>query len=1075
MAQLVVSAAGALIGNFIAPGIGAQIGWVAGSMLGSALFGGQSQKGPRLSETRVQVSSYGAAIPIAYGGVRLAGNVIWSTDLVETSSEVGGKGGPSVTSYAYSVSCAVAICEGPIGGIRRVWADAKLVYDAREDADAATQAASASFANYMTVHLGSETQMPDATIEAAEGAGTVEAYRGVAYVVFTDLPLGNYGNRIPNFSFEITNESPQLSYPTLLEPLRVYPWSGSRPVHSVGDTNYTMTAPPFSSGTDFESIALANATAWAGDPVSYVAEAGSSYEWMGIYRADNTSPYLNIDTDQLARDPEFIYYALGVEPEGTWDIDSRVGVVPDGIVWGDFDLSLELAENVRYLQTESGSNLYVTRRATASLSSGGPAPEWPFEANSASGIVNPDAGDYYAYIVSAAYTYHVVDLSAKRIPTHSSKSCYVGNPCAAAEGAAELPGNPDFCLSCEGEVTPNYTWTIVSGTAKVLCDVEYRDNALYQNALGPVLLPGDPDYSNAAFWSAARDAAVSAGRMQADVSYPVVVSSYASGEAPVAVSIGEGSALLADVVADLCMRAGLEAGEIDVSQLVDEVRGYIVPRQMPARSAIEPLSQAFGFDAVESGEQIVFVKRGAAPVATIPQWHLGAGASQRADEAAVTTTRQQESELPAEVSIAYCCREADYQTGVQRALRVTTGSQQVLGIEMPLVMSDQEAANVAEVLLYDAWAGRAQRSFSTTVALADLRPTDVVEVDDGEFRYRGRLVEKSEAAGVIRWLLRDEVPVTFVPNAAPSLTAGGGGAVTLYGPLWFEMMDLPALRDQDDDAGFYVAATSFAFAFRGGYLYRSADDENFLSLLEMRVPGVVGHASTALPAWTGGNVWDEVNEVTVVVHDGTLSSATRTQVLNGSNAALLGQEIMQFRDAQLVAPKTYRLSGLLRGRRGTEDRTAGHTATDRFVLLDERNVYRVPQSVAQLGPAYYRGVVYGGATQDAASVPFTNTGEALRPLAPVHLAATPRDDGGADVRWVRRSRIRGAWSDGADVPLGEESESYRVRLLDVAGATLHEQVVSSPAATVPAGGAAVQVAQISAVVGAGHPATLSIA
>ena len=99
--------------------------------------------GPRLADRKVQVSTYGAAIPILYGGTAGSGNVIWSTDLVEHDVESDGKGGPVTTTHTYSVSCAVLIGEGPIAGIRRIWADAKLVYDAREDADAVTQAASA--------------------------------------------------------------------------------------------------------------------------------------------------------------------------------------------------------------------------------------------------------------------------------------------------------------------------------------------------------------------------------------------------------------------------------------------------------------------------------------------------------------------------------------------------------------------------------------------------------------------------------------------------------------------------------------------------------------------------------------------------------------------------------------------------------------------------------------------------------------------------------------------------------------------------------------------------------------------
>lgn len=59
----------------------------------------------------------------------------------------------------------------------------------------------------------------------------------------------------------------------------------------------------------------------------------------------------------------------------------------------------------------------------------------------------------------------------------------------------------------------------------------------------------------------------------------------------------------------------------------------------------------------------------------------------------------------------------------------------------------------------------------------------------------------------------------------------------------------------------------------------------------------------------------------------------------------------------------------------------------------------------------------------------TLTGEAARPPAPVHLAADPAS-GGTQIRWVRRSRQGWAWPSGADTPLGEERELYRLTFND---------------------------------------------
>ena len=115
------------------------VGALVGGILGDVLFPQAGVKGPRLNELNVQHSTVGAPIPIVYGTAALAGNVIWSGGLIETKHEdeqggMLGIGGPTVTSYTYSVDVAIGICEGPISGIRRIWADADLIYDASDDA-----------------------------------------------------------------------------------------------------------------------------------------------------------------------------------------------------------------------------------------------------------------------------------------------------------------------------------------------------------------------------------------------------------------------------------------------------------------------------------------------------------------------------------------------------------------------------------------------------------------------------------------------------------------------------------------------------------------------------------------------------------------------------------------------------------------------------------------------------------------------------------------------------------------------------------------------------------------------------
>ncbi len=186
MAQVVLGGIGGLIGGGVGHAIGAALGGVVDRGLIGALSPAR-QRGPRLETLRIQSTAEGAPMVCAFGRARVTGQVIWAARFLERRNESGGgKGGPRAIDYAYSLSFAVAVCEGPIDGIGRVWADGALL----------DQTGVA-----MRVYRGTGDQMPDPLIEAVEGEAS--AYRGTAYVVFEDLPLGAFGDRAPQLSFEV--------------------------------------------------------------------------------------------------------------------------------------------------------------------------------------------------------------------------------------------------------------------------------------------------------------------------------------------------------------------------------------------------------------------------------------------------------------------------------------------------------------------------------------------------------------------------------------------------------------------------------------------------------------------------------------------------------------------------------------------------------------------------------------------------------------------------------------------------------------------------------------------------------
>ncbi|MFL6845647.1 MAG: phage tail protein [Allosphingosinicella sp.] len=191
MATLILTAAGTAIGGPIGGALGAALG----QQIDSRLFAPKPRQGPRLGELAVQTSSYGSQIPKLFGTMRVAGTVIWATDLKEERSRSGGgKGQPRTVNYSYSASFAVALSGRPILAVRRIWADGKLLRGAAGDFKTPTG---------YRLHLGGEDQAVDPLIASAEGTGQSPAYRGIAYAVFEDFQLADYGNRIPSLTFEV--------------------------------------------------------------------------------------------------------------------------------------------------------------------------------------------------------------------------------------------------------------------------------------------------------------------------------------------------------------------------------------------------------------------------------------------------------------------------------------------------------------------------------------------------------------------------------------------------------------------------------------------------------------------------------------------------------------------------------------------------------------------------------------------------------------------------------------------------------------------------------------------------------
>ncbi|WP_306118124.1 MULTISPECIES: glycoside hydrolase/phage tail family protein [unclassified Roseitalea] len=211
MATLVLQVAGGAVGGLFGPvgaAVGAAAGVLAGYYVDQSLFSttvDRTIEGPRLDGARPMTAEEGTPVPRVYGHARVSTTVIWATRFEEeTRTETrsrggGGKGAAEVTetiiTYHYYGNFAVALGEGPIGMVKRIWADGREL-----DLSEIT----------FRVHDGGESQSVDPLIAAKQGAGNAPAYRGIAYIVFDRLPLESFGNRVPQIQVEVVRPVGQL-------------------------------------------------------------------------------------------------------------------------------------------------------------------------------------------------------------------------------------------------------------------------------------------------------------------------------------------------------------------------------------------------------------------------------------------------------------------------------------------------------------------------------------------------------------------------------------------------------------------------------------------------------------------------------------------------------------------------------------------------------------------------------------------------------------------------------------------------------------------------------------------------
>lgn len=531
---------------------------------------------------------------------------------------------------------------------------------------------------------------------------------------------------------------------------------------------------------------------------------------------------------------------------------------------------------------------------------------------------------------------------------------------------------------------------------------------------------------------------------------------------------------LASVVAEVCARSGVTA--YDVTGLFGVVRGYSVSDIGTGRAALQPLMLAYGFDAVERDGVLVFQSRNGlvqhdltdADIALDPE-----------TDRSLSLTRAATAEIAGRVQFAHIGADGDYDPVAAEVMLADDDTLTVTRSEAPVVLTRAEGNEVVARWLQEARIGRNTARFALPPSRLDIAAGDTVALNttqhDGTYR-----IDRVEEAGLRLIEATRIAPEIYRRQAGPEESVQ---LQPYIGPIPAELLflDLPLLTGDELPHAPYVAAAGRPWP--GSIALYGAPQDNDYALHEiLNTPATVGVTQTPLARGPVG-IWDRQTGLEVSLINGTLSSAMDDAILAGANTLAIGDgsadkwEIFQFRTATPVADRRYVLSGLLRGQAGSGGlMPESWPIGSRVVLLNA-----VPKQTVL--PAAARGIArhfrYGPAKQPMSDPSFRYethafAGNGLRPYPVVHLRAQ-KSGADIDVSWIRCSRIDGdIWADG-DIPLGEDLEAYRVRILK-AGIVKREEIVTAPSwtytgadlyADIGAGFYTIEIAQISERFGAG--------
>lgn len=391
-------------------------------------------------------------------------------------------------------------------------------------------------------------------------------------------------------------------------------------------------------------------------------------------------------------------------------------------------------------------------------------------------------------------------------------------------------------------------------------------------------------------------------------------------------------------------------------------------------------------------------------------------------------TLAQELELPQKVSVSHIDRCQNYETLTVEAQRQIVSTRDQINFSLPIVLDNSTAKQIADITLYNSWQERIEYKLTLPPKYAYLEPTDIINVKCNNVNYSMRIIKTDmQRTGQMRLLATNSNLQIYDFSSQVNYLSSKLEVPKLLPNTLIEIMDLPIMPNDSEPNQSFIsfAVNSDDSNWSGSIIYSDNGVRNYKPLAVCNIQSTIGVIINKIPA-ASPLLFDESTEIIAQLLHGTLSSTTELSLLSGANKALIGNEIIQFQNAENIGDKKYKLTKLLRGRNGTEYAIIKHKIGDKFTLLDNKIVsVSIPNNLIGK-PINYKAVTLGKTLAEAESINFTYSGNVLKPLSPVHVKAEKDELGNINISWIRRTRTDNDWRDYDDVAIGEEPEKYEI-------------------------------------------------